>query len=92
MIRGRMSFGVAVLVGAAVIQAGVVIAIPALGLTQQAWDIVVAGLGAVVLIAAFWLLLPRREQVLDLSHLIRRCPVCDLVLYREGKYCPKCGV
>ena len=32
-----------------------------------------------------------RRPFLDGTVLIRRCPVCDLLLYRESRYCPECG-
>ena len=32
-----------------------------------------------------------RRPFLDRTVLIRRCPVCDVLLYRESRYCPDCG-
>ena len=89
MIPGMGNVSVALLTGLEAVQLGFPVSGP--GLAQLPWGIGFACVGCAILVVALARLLPRREQIVDLSHLIRRCPVCDLVLYREGKYCPECG-
>ena len=43
---------------------------------------------AIAVIVALLILLPGRAVW---AICIRRCPVCDSVLLRQGKYCAKCG-
>ena len=43
---------------------------------------------AIAVIAALLMLLPERAVW---AICVRRCPVCDAVLVRRGKYCAACG-
>jgi hypothetical protein len=43
---------------------------------------------AIAVIVALLILLPSRVVW---AVLVRRCPVCDAVVLRRGRYCPACG-
>jgi len=43
---------------------------------------------AIAVIVAFLILLPGRAVW---AICVRRCPVCDAVMVRQGKYCAECG-
>lgn len=49
------------------------------------------GTAIAVILALLILLAPSGRVVVGSSALIRRCPVCDHVLLRKGRYCPECG-
>ena len=46
---------------------------------------------AVAVVAGVAVVCLCRRPFLDRTVLIRRCPVCDVLLYRESRYCPECG-
>jgi len=49
------------------------------------------GTAIAVIAALLILLVPASQVVTGATPWIRRCPVCDHVLLRKGRYCPECG-
>ena len=49
------------------------------------------GTAITIIVSLLVLLVPARQIVGDAASLIRRCPICDHALSRNGRYCSECG-
>ena len=64
------------------------------GWIEWAWSVrseYFTGAAIAVILAMLVLLAPARQFVTGAARWIRRCPVCDHLLVRKGRYCPACG-
>jgi len=64
------------------------------GWVDWAWSVrseYLTGTAIAVIVTLLVLLTPARQVVTSAAPWIRRCPVCDHVLLRKGRYCPECG-
>jgi len=49
------------------------------------------GTAITIIVALLILLVPAGHAAGSLARWTKRCPVCDHILPRQGRYCPECG-